>query len=424
MSTLPWTNNESSWEVVPLKKLFSFEKGKNAAIYTKEYIHDNPGEYPVYSGQTENNGIMGLINTFDYNLKECLFTTTVGAKVMTVSHLKGKFSLSQNCLIMLPKNDYFNIKFHYYQLMCLFIYEKALIPSHMQPSLRMEDLKKYKVLNPTSNIQDNIVSYLDNKVIRIDNLIKDKAILINLLEQQHQSIVTETVTKGLNPNVKMKDSGIEWIGDIPNNWGLSKIGYLGRLQNGISKSSEEFGFGTPFVSYGDVYKNEILPKEASGLVNATEEDKRLYSVKYGDVFFTRTSETIEEIGIASTCFETIDEATFAGFLIRFRPTTNRLSPRFARFYFRSALGKRYFAKEMNLVTRASLSQGLLRNFTVLLPALKEQEEIASYLEQKTAAIEESISLIQSQIEKLKEYRQSLIYEAVTGKINVRDMELD
>lgn len=423
MSILTWTNNESSWDVVPLKKLFSFEKGKNAAIYTKEYIHDNPGEYPVYSGQTENNGVMGLIDTFDYDLKECLFTTTVGAKVMTVSHLKGKFSLSQNCLIMLPKNDGSNIKFYYYQLMCLFIYEKALIPSHMQPSLRMEDLKKYKVLNPTKNIQDKIVFYLDNKVIRIDNLIKDKAILITLLEQQYQSIITEAVTKGLNPNIKMKYSGVEWIGHIPEHWELSKVGYLGRLQNGISKSSDEFGFGTPFISYGDVYKNEVLPKVASGLVNATEDDKKLYSVEYGDVFFTRTSETIEEIGIASTCFETIGEGTFAGFLIRFRPITNRLSPRFARFYFRSALGKRYFVKEMNLVTRASLSQGLLRNFTVLLPSLREQEEIASYLEQKTVAVEKSITLIKNQIEKLKEYRQSLIYEAVTGKIDVRDMEL-
>ncbi|MBS4744564.1 hypothetical protein B9G52_13105 [Bacillus safensis] len=222
----------------------------------------------------------------------------------------------------------------------------------------------------------------------------------------------------------MKNSGVEWIGDIPEHWDLSKVGYLGRLQNGISKSSDEFGFGSPFISYGDVYKNEVLPKVASGLVNATEKDKKLYSVEYGDVFFTRTSETIDEIGIASTCFETINEATFAGFLIRFRPITNRLSPRFARFYFRSALGKRYFVKEMNLVTRASLSQGLLRNFTVLLPSLEEQEEIASYLKKKTVAIEESITLIKNQIEKLKEYRQSLIYEAVTGKIDVRDMELD
>lgn len=213
MNELSWTTNNKLWKVEPLKKIFSFEKGKNAALYTKEYLYDNPGEYPVYSGQTENNGVMGLIDSFDYNLNECLFTTTVGAKVMTVAHLKGKFSLSQNCLIMIPKNNDFNIRFYYYQLMCLFNYEKALIPSHMQPSLRMEDLKKYKILSPNILMQDKIVAYLDNKINNIDSLIENQTNLIKLLNQQRQSIITEAVTKGLNPNVKMKDSGVEWIGE-------------------------------------------------------------------------------------------------------------------------------------------------------------------------------------------------------------------
>ncbi|MEK5367326.1 restriction endonuclease subunit S [Bacillus sp. FSL R5-0654] len=301
----------------------------------------------------------------------------------------------------------------------------TLVKGSTFEAVTTEDVKNLEIKIPSNLEEQRIISkFLSKKDKKINDLIISKNKLIDLLEQQRQSIITEAVTKGLNSNVKMKNSGVEWIGDIPEHWDLSKVGYLGRLQNGISKSSDEFGFGSPFISYGDVYKNEVLPKVASGLVNATEKDKKLYSVEYGDVFFTRTSETIDEIGIASTCFETINEATFAGFLIRFRPITNRLSPRFARFYFRSALGKRYFVKEMNLVTRASLSQGLLRNFTVLLPSLEEQEEIASYLKKKTVAIEESITLIKNQIEKLKEYRQSLIYEAVTGKIDVRDMELD
>lgn len=301
----------------------------------------------------------------------------------------------------------------------------TLVKGSTFEAVTTEDVKNLEIKIPSNLEEQRIISkFLSKKDKKINDLIISKNKLIDLLEQQRQSIITEGVTKGLNSNVKMKNSGVEWIGDIPEHWDLSKVGYLGRLQNGISKSSDEFGFGSPFISYGDVYKNEVLPKVASGLVNATEKDKKLYSVEYGDVFFTRTSETIDEIGIASTCFETINEATFAGFLIRFRPITNRLSPRFARFYFRSALGKRYFVKEMNLVTRASLSQGLLRNFTVLLPSLEEQEEIASYLKKKTLAIEESITLIKNQIEKLKEYRQSLIYEAVTGKIDVRDMELD
>ena len=104
------------WEVIRLKKYFSFEKGKNASLYTQEYLGLNQGEYPVYSGQTENEGVMGRINSYDYDINECLFTTTVGAKVMTPKILKGKFNLSQNCLIM-KKIQECNLKFFYYILL-------------------------------------------------------------------------------------------------------------------------------------------------------------------------------------------------------------------------------------------------------------------------------------------------------------------
>ena len=105
-SGIDWISSiPENWKKVYLKNYYDFEKGKNAALYTKEYIGENCGEYPVYSGQTENAGVMGEINTFDYDLEECIFTTTVGAKVMTPRILKGKFSLSQNCLIMRRKKS-------------------------------------------------------------------------------------------------------------------------------------------------------------------------------------------------------------------------------------------------------------------------------------------------------------------------------
>lgn len=140
------------WNSVKLKYFYAFEKGKNAAQYTQDYIGLHSGDYPVYSGQTENNGIMGKIDTFDYDIEECLFTTTVGAKVMTLKILCGKFSLSQNCLIM-KQIKKCNNKFFYYILISLFDYEKTLIPTYMQPSLRMEDLKKYAFFIPIQNEQ-------------------------------------------------------------------------------------------------------------------------------------------------------------------------------------------------------------------------------------------------------------------------------
>lgn len=114
----------------------------------------------------------------------------------------------------------------------------------------------------------------------------------------------------------MKDSGVEWIGEIPEDWEVCRVKNIGFTQNGISKSGELFGNGYPFISYGDVYKHWVLPQTGSGLIESTEKDRKIFSVNKGDIFFTRTSETIEEVGFSSVCFETITNATFAGFLIR------------------------------------------------------------------------------------------------------------
>ena len=175
------------------------------------------------------------------------------------------------------------------------------------------------------------------------------------------------------------------------------------------------GEGFPFVTYGDVYNNICLPKQGSGLIKTIEKEQELYSVKKGDIFFTRTSETIDEVGFSSVCEYSIPNATFAGFLIRMRPFNNTLSTGYAKYYFRGNHLRDYLVKEMNLVTRASLGQTLLKNMTVLLPPKSEQEAIAKFLDSKCSKIEKLISLKELKIEKLNTYKKSLIYEYVTGK---------
>lgn len=183
----------SHWRKKRIRDYYKFEKGKNAALYTKEYIGLNYGDYPVYSGQTENGGIMGKIDTYDYDVEECLFTTTVGAKVMTPKLLHGKFSLSQNCLILIPYNECDNV-FFYYSLFPLFSYAKSLIPSYMQPSLRISDLNKYSVYAPDTEEQKCISAYLDKKCARIEALIIEKQMLISDLEAYKKSLIFEVVT--------------------------------------------------------------------------------------------------------------------------------------------------------------------------------------------------------------------------------------
>jgi len=283
-----------------------------------------------------------------------------------------------------------------------------------------DDLRSLKLPFPNFSEQTAIANFLDYKTIKIDRFIRKKKQLIKLLNEQKAGIINDAVTKGLNPNTKVKPSGIESLGDIPEHWEVRKLKYIGKFQNGISAGAEYFGTGYPFISYGDVYKNFELPKTGTGLANSSESDRINYSVKKGDVFFTRTSETIEEIGFTSTCLRTIEDATFSGFIIRFRPYENILFDGFSKYFFRSSLHRRFFVKEMNLVTRASLSQELLKKLPVLIPSIDEQMEIVIYIEKETAIINKTISTIEKEIALVKEYRTALIAEAVMGKIDVRE----
>lgn len=272
---------------------------------------------------------------------------------------------------------------------------------------------------PSLPEQRTITTYLDEKCGEIDSLISLQEEMISELQAYKQSVITEAVTKGLNPNVPMKDSGVEWIGMIPEGWKIQRLRTLGNCQNGISKGGEYFGdeFDFPFVNYTDAYKNIDVPYP-EGRANSTEEDRKQYSLIEGDILFTRTSETIDEIGYASTCTQTIPNAVFSGFLIRFRPTGKELYYGFSKYYFRSSIHRAFFVKEMNLVTRASLSQNLLKNLPTLIPPLSEQQAIASYLDEKTSQIDSLIALKQEKITELKDYKKSIIYEYVTGKKKV------
>lgn len=165
-----------------------------------------------------------------------------------------------------------------------------------------------------------------------------------------------------------------------------------------------------------------MPLQVKGLAKSSKEDQYAYSVQKGDVFFTRTSETIDDIGMASTCLETIENATFSGFTIRFRQLKQVLDENFSKFYFRTGHAQAFFEEQLNLVTRASLGQDILKQLPVILPPMEEQRDIADYLDDKTSKIDNLITKATKAIDLLKEKRTALISAVVTGKIDVRDYE--
>lgn len=282
----------------------------------------------------------------------------------------------------------------------------------------ISELSNMLIIVPPLSEQQAIADYLDEKCSKIDEIISDSKASIEEYKELRESVIFEAVTKGLDKTAEVKDSGYDFIGCIPDKWEMCKVRHLGTAQNGISIGGDAFGSGYPFVSYGDVYKNYSLPKTVDKLVQSSEEDRKRYSVEKGDWFFTRTSETIDEVGFSCVCEETIPDAVFAGFLIRVRPFNNRIYTGFAKYYFRSKHLRAFFVKEMNLVTRASLSQGLLKDTPVVVPPYDEQIEIANYLEDRCATIDGIIKDKESLIKDLEAYKKSLIYEVVTGKRRV------
>lgn len=285
---------------------------------------------------------------------------------------------------------------------------------------RWQEMKSITVPVPEYAEQERIAAFLDAECAEIDTVLEKTRASIEEYKKLKQAVITQAVTKGIRGDRPMKDSGIEWIGDIPESWEVSSVRYIGQLQNGISKGGEFFGKGFPFVSYGDVYKNYELPHSVSGLIDTTEDERATYSVEYGDIFFTRTSETIEEVGFSCVCKRSIPNATFAGFIIRLRPfcADEKILTDYAKYYFRGEHIRAYLVKEMNLVTRASLGQTLLKGMSVIVPPKSVQKEIAEYLDDKCADIDALVAKKQQYLTEIENYKKSLIYEYVTGKKEV------
>ena len=398
----------ADWSLPKVKNLFDIGRGR---VISQLDLEDTG--YPVYSSQTKNNGCLGYVSTYDFDRSQLTWTTD-GANAGTVFLREGKHNCTNVCGTLMAKTENNNLRYMKYALEYIAVFHKRADTNGYK--IMNNEMAEIKITIPPRFVQDIIVDFLDEKVGEINFVIARTKETIEDYKKYKQAIITDAVTKGLNPDVEMKESQNSYLGMIPRHWIEKRLRFLGMCQNGISKSSEYFGEGYPFVSYGDVYKNYTLPESGSGLIKSSEEDRNIYSVQYGDIFFTRTSETIEEVGFASTCLKTIDDATFAGFIIRFRPNNQEeLLPEFSKYYFRSDVHRKFFVKEMNLVTRASLSQELLKRLPVLLPPIEEQREIEKYLDEKCSEIDKLIAKKEELLADLERYKKSLIYEYVTGK---------
>ena len=258
----------------------------------------------------------------------------------------------------------------------------------------------------------------------LNSLIELKVEQLEKLEQQLQSIITETVTKGLNPNVKMKDSGVEWIGEIPEHWQKTRIDFISRVKARLGwkglKAEEYVEKGYGFLSTPNLKYREIDFKN----INYITEERYLESpeimLEIGDVLLAKDGSTL---GIVNVVRDLPIQSTVNSSIAVLRPT-KKINSVYFYYYLKSTYIQDVINQIKDGMGVPHLFQADIKKFKVLLPPLTEQQSIAKFLDEETLKIEKLIVNVKSQIDKLKEYRQALIYEAVTGKIDVREMEID
>ena len=262
--------------------------------------------------------------------------------------------------------------------------------------------------------QQQIVTFLDTKTTLIDSLIEKTQQKIELLKEKRTSLINEVVTKGLNPNVEMKDSGVEWIGEIPKGWRIGKLYQYSEMSNGSTPSRDKPEYwenGTiPWMSSGEINKKKIRDIDGritqEGFENSSTKILPIGTVMMGLNGQGKTKGTVGILEIETTCNQSL-----CGMIFK-----DDMYPMFS-YYF---LDSQYYHIR-GLVgegQREGISVSFLGRYPLVVPPISEQQQIVEYLDEQTQLIDNTTSIEEKRIKLLKEYRQSLISEVVTGKRKV------
>ena len=287
-----------------------------------------------------------------------------------------------------------------------------------QPHLNAEELGKATVLLPPPDEQAAIVRYLDAADAKIQAYISAKERLIALLEEQRQAIIHQAVTRGLDPNVKLKPSGVQWLGDVPEHWDVIQLGRVGSFSKGSGGTKDdEVPRGIPCVRYGDLYTSHKYFVERTRSFIAKEKLNQYTPIMKGDVLFPTSGETIDEIG--KSAVNLIEPPVYCGSdLIIFRPKIP-FDPKFSGYLLDSSVSQNQKSRMGRGVSIMHIYSNQLKYLLIGLPPVDEQKVIAQHLDKATSESDKSIYRARRQIELMEEYRTRLITDVVTGKLDVR-----
>lgn len=376
-SGIPWIGEvPEGWEFSKIKYHCTMKSGDNITALD---ISDN-GEYPVYGG----NGLRGFYKIYNKNGNHILIGRQ-GALAGNVHLVNGKFWATDHAVVVTLKNDVF-INYFFRMLESMDLNQYAF-DTAAQPGLSVSRIMNLNIALPNLEEQHRIADFLDSKCSEIDTLIENLHARMESAKEYKKAAITEAVTKGLNKDAKMKDSGIEWIGEIPEGWKVAKAKYCIEIQNGSDPHLEGnipvYGSGAKSFKTCGEYKNG--PTVLIGRKGATLHIPHYIVGKFWNV---------------DTAFNVYTKPHYL-----------------LKYYYYCAVSFDY-KSYISQTTLPSMTQTNYENMVLPMPSMLEQQQIVSFLDSKCSEIDALLQNYEDQIATLAEYKKSLIYEYVTGKKEV------
>ena len=395
------------WKVGKVKQLFKVGRGR---VISTEDVNEK-GKYPVFSSQTRDNGCIGYIDTYDYDYEQLTWTTD-GANAGTIFLRNGKYNCTNVCgTLQLNNEKKYVLKYMYYFLDYVTFFYKRRDTNGFK--IMNNEMKNIEVIAPYFSEQQQIANYLDKKTVEIDSVISDLELQLEKLETYRRELIFKAVTKGINQNIKMKDSGIDWIGEAPEHWEVVKIKWMFEIVKRI------YGLGDRDVL--SITQNGIKIKNIDENVGQMAESYDKYQIVNINDFAMNSMDLLTG-WVDCSKFEGVTSPDYRVFKF----VENKVQCHaYYTYLFQLCYTNRIFyrlGQGVSNLGRWRLQAEQFLNMYLPKPNFKEQQQIATYLDNKSDQINTLKIDIMKQIDNLKNYRKILIRDAVTGKINVAKVE--
>lgn len=410
----------SHWEVMPLKFTGTFGNG---LTYSPKDVVDN-GILVLRSSNIQNSSLSFEDNVYVSSVSKELLVNK--GDIIICSRNGSAALVGKSAFIEMDINATFgafmmryipniNKKYGFYLFQTAIGRYKGYFATTTINQLTKSTIGEMKVPLAKIEEQQKIVDYLDKKCSEIDNVISAQQKRIALLQELKQSVITHAVTKGLNPNVEMKDSGVEWIGEVPVTWDVVHLKRILRehMQYGANEPAESDDTSYPrYIRITDITANgELRPETFKSLEPSKAKD---YLLDKGDVLFARSGATVGKTFL----FNDDIKACYAGYLIKASCDRRKMLPKYLYYYTQSGAYECWRNSVFIQSTIQNIGADKYQLMYLPVPSINEQQEIVEYVGKKSKAFDASISKAQHQVDLLQEYKQSLITEVVTGKRKV------